>query len=422
MTPFKSLSFGLAAFALATAAFAQDRSPAAQPLTLQEAVSIASGDQPAVAAFKLDAQASEQAAIAARTLPDPQLTAGIQNFPIRGQNAFSPIEDEMTMYTIGIMREQVRRSKREAEAARIRAEALVTRRQGTARERQIRRDVMLAWLNAVEARARQQLLERLIEDLRAGRKVIEAGVPTGSSTPALALQAEAEIGVEQSQLADARRAESRARAELARWIGGAAASRPLPDAIPAIELPATVADEARRIAIHPTVLIAEAEQQAALRQIDVARQARKPDVSWSVMLGIRPKYGEMISAEVSIPLQLNRVRRQDRLIGEAAARADASRLRLEDARRELERDYREALADYEGANAELDRINRDAIPALEDAFKAAEARYAGGTGSLDQPFAIVRRYVEVTMQSVEARARISRAAVEILYVLGETGP
>ena len=90
-------------------------------LGLDEAMALARGDQPAVSAFEREAVASEQAAVAARSLPDPQVSVGIQNFPIRGMNAFSPTDDEMTMYTIGVMREQVRRSRREAEAARLTA-------------------------------------------------------------------------------------------------------------------------------------------------------------------------------------------------------------------------------------------------------------------------------------------------------------
>ncbi|HKP34033.1 MAG TPA: hypothetical protein VJT70_04555, partial [Sphingomicrobium sp.] len=127
--------------------------PATAPvLTLQQAVALASGDQPSVAAYESEAVASEQAAFAARSLPDPVVSAGIQNYPITGMNAPSPTKDEMTMYTIGVMREQVRRSRREAEAARLRAEAAVSRFQGSARQRTIQRDVMKAWIDAAEAR------------------------------------------------------------------------------------------------------------------------------------------------------------------------------------------------------------------------------------------------------------------------------
>lgn len=399
----------------------QEIGASVQPaLTLREAVAIASGEQPALEAFEREAAASEQAAVAAEALPDLRLTAGIQNFPIRGDDAFSPIDEMMTMYTIGVMREQVRRSKRQAQAERIRADALVSRRQATLEERQIERDVMIAWIEAVEAKAKQALLRQMIEDLQTGKRAMEAAVQTGASTPALALQMDAEIALERAELASATAAEDLARARMGRWIGSAAV-RPLPHAIPEIELPREVPAEALAIAAHPSLQLAEAERQRSVREAAVAREESKPDISWSVMLGIRPKHGEMISGTVSIPLQLNRRNRQDRLVAEAELRATAAALRAEDRRRELIVSYNAAVAEYRGAEAELARINSDAVPALEAAFSAAEARYAAGGGTLDKPFEIVRDYIETAIKVVEARADRERAAAEIIYIVGETG-
>ena len=386
-------------------------------LSLDEAVGLARGDQPGVAAFVREAFAAEQAAVAARSLPDPQVSVGIQNFPIRGMNAFSPTEDEMTMYTIGVMREQVRRSRREAEAARLRAEAAVSRFEGTAQQRRIQRDVMRAWIDAVEAATRQRLLIQVISDLRTGRQVIEAGIPTGSSTPALELQAQAEIALAESQLADARGTEARARGELGRWIG-AVAERPLPDSLPTLSPPPGVSPDFTK---HPEVLAANAREQAQQRQVEVARSERRPNLSWSAMVGIRPTYGEMVGAQVSIPLQINRRGLQDRRIAEAAARADAARLRAEDARRALGGEYQAALARFSGAEAQIAVLRDRAIPSLEASFKAAEARYAGGQGTLELPLNIVRRYVETNVQLVEQEGARARAAADLIYLAGEPG-
>lgn len=410
------MAIAAAMAALAVPALAEQAAVTGPILTLQDALALSSTDQPRLAGYESEAEASEQAAVAARALPDPQVSAGIRNYPVTGDNALSPADAMMTMYTIGIMREQVRRSKREADARKILAEALVSRKQASAEERDIRRSVMLAWIDAVAARAKQALLDRMISDLRAGRKVMAAAIPTGGSTPALALQADAEIAIEQSQLEDSKRAQAHARADLARWIGSPA-YRPLPDAIPNVQV---AVDIVPRIDEHPQIQVALAQESVAERQVDTAREARKPDISWSVMAAIRPRYGEMLTGTVSIPLQLNRGNKQDRLIAEAQARANAARLRAEDARRELQAEYDTAAADYKGAQAELDRIDRDAVPALESAFKSAEARYAAGGGTLDQLFDIVRRYIESGIQSVDVEARRARAAAEILHVQGET--
>ena len=387
-------------------------------LTFEEAVARARGDQPSIAAFEREAVASEEAAVAARSLPDPQVSVGVQNFPITGENAFSPTDDFMTMYTIGVMREQVRRSRREAQAAQLRAEAAVSRAEGSAQVLDIERDVMIAWIRAVEAVAKQRLLTQIVSDLRVGRQVMEAAIPTGGSNSALALAAQAEIALTQAQLAAARGAEARARGELARWIG-AAALRPLPSHIPLLALPTQV-DAAVAGRAHPRILALRAREVAAQRQIDVARSERRPDISWSVMLGLRPEFGHMISGQVSIPLQINRRGLQDRRIAEAQARADAERLRTLDAVRDLQGVYATALAEYRGAAAAIDDLRRVAIPALEASFEAAEARYAGGQGTLELPLDIVRRYVEANIELVEQEAARARAAAELIYLTGES--
>ena len=406
----------IAAAALATAGVAQEKAP--KPiLTVQQAVALASGDQPSVAAYESEAIGSEEAAVAARSLPDPIVSAGVQNYPVTGLHAPSPSKDEMTMYTIGVMREQVRRSQREADAARLHSEAAVSRFQGSARQRTVQRDVMKAWIDAVQARAKQRLLDRVISDLKTGQKIMEAGVSTGASSPALALEAQAEVSLAEVQLADAKGAEEKARGELRRWIG-AAADRPLPDYIPRIDLPAGVVPDFNK---HPEVLVANAEETAARRQADVARAQRRPNISWSAMVGFRPSYGEMASVQVSIPLQINRGGLQDRRVAEADARADAALLRAEDTKRDLAGQYSQALADYRSADARMAELSGHAIPSLEASFKSAEARYEGGQGSLDLPLTIVRRYVETNIQLVEQEGAKARAAADLVYLAGEPG-
>lgn len=385
-------------------------------LGLGEALALARGDQPVVAAFEQEAAAFEEAAQAARSLPDPQVSAGIQNLPVTGDMAFNPTADFMTMYTIGVMREQVRRSRREAESAQLRAEAVVARMEGSARQREIQRQVMISWIEAVESSAKQKLLAQIVKDLETGRKVMEAAIPTGGSNAALVLQAQAEIALAETQLAAARGAEARARGELARWIGEAA-WRPIPDKVPNL---AVSMDPKAPLRDHPRIQATEAQERAAQSQVGVARTARRPNITWSVMAGVRPEYDQMVSAQVSIPLQINRKGLQNRRIAEAEARASAAHLRTADAVRELEASRAGALARYQSAEAQIERLSKGAIPSLEASFEAAQARFAGGQGTLELPLNIVRRYVEANIQRVEQQGERARAAAELIYLTGET--
>lgn len=134
------------------------------------------------------------------------------------------------------------------------------------------------------------------------------------------------------------------------------------------------------------------------------------------MYGWRPDLGDMVTVGVTIPLQINRSRLQDRRIAEASARADAARLRAEDARRDLSGALGKAIADYGGADAQLSILVNQSVPSLEASFDAAEARYSAGEGTLELPLSLVRRYVETTMQALELQARRGRAAAEIVYL------
>ncbi len=383
-------------------------------LGLNEAIALSQGDQPSLAAYERDARASEEAAVAAGTKPDPVLQTSIQSYPVTGRTAFSPNRDDFTMYTIGFMREEVRRSKREAAAAALRADAVVSRTQGTVQERRIRRNVMVAWINAVEASSKQRLLARIISDLQVAHRVMEAGIPTGAATPSDALQMQAEISLAEAQRGEARGQERRARAELARWIGDAA-RRPLPTRIPSIDLPAGT-DAGFDPSSNPEVRVADAEEAAAKLRTDVARRDRRPNISWGANYSFRPDYGNFIGLQLSIPLQLNRSKLQDRRIAEASERESAAGLRAQDMRRDLNGQYYAAIADYQAADAQLTILTSKSVPSLEASFDAAEARYGAGQGTLELPLSLVRRYVETTIQTLEEQAKRARAATDITYL------
>src|SRR3546814_6832775 len=111
MKPFASPWRGSVTTALALAVAQPQPALAQAALSLDEALALSIEQQPALSAFTRTARAAEEAAVAARQLPDPQLTIGIQNLPVTGSEAFDLNADFMTMKTIGIKSTQVRRSE-----------------------------------------------------------------------------------------------------------------------------------------------------------------------------------------------------------------------------------------------------------------------------------------------------------------------
>ncbi|MBR0347322.1 MAG: TolC family protein, partial [Rudaea sp.] len=131
------------------------------PLSLEEAVRIAEGQAPAIAARRAAADSATQAIGPAGELPDPELIAGIDNLPVNKGDAFSLTDDFMTMRKVGVMQSFPRREKREArtqraQAAADREQALLTNERLAVRE-----GVAKAWIARQAVERRLELLTSL---------------------------------------------------------------------------------------------------------------------------------------------------------------------------------------------------------------------------------------------------------------------
>ena len=291
-------------------------------LSLDDALRISLERQPALEAYSHSAQASNEAAVAARQLPDPRVTVGIQNLPITG-DPLSFTSDDMTMRTIGIGREQVRRSRREAASARLVAEGEVSLAEQQLLARRIQREVMLGWIAVLEAREKQDVLNHLIERLEARMGAMEDHVSTGRATPADVVAVRAEIAAARGDLAAATGDEQVGRAALARWIGDAADFRLL-GSLP-ICRPLAREQALPAIGNHPMLEVARRQNVVAERGIAVANADRRPNWSWSVMYGQRVgNRSDMIGAEISIDLPFNRARLQDRRVAGPGAEGEGA--------------------------------------------------------------------------------------------------
>ena len=410
------IAAALAALALALpyAAAAQDM------LTLDDALRLSLERQPGLNAYSRAAQAANEAAVAARQLPDPRVTVGIQNLPITG-DPLSFTADDMTMRTIGIGREQVRRARRDAAAARLLAEGDVSLAEQQLLARRIQREVMLGWIAVLEAQQRQEVLRSLIARLTARLEAVEAQIPTGRATVADAVAMRGEIAAARADLTAALGDEGAGRAALARWIGDAADLR-LTGVLPICRPPAR--DTALpAIGRHPALTVAHRQTAVAERAIDVARAERLPNWSWSLMYGQRVgNRSDMIGLEFSIDLPLNRARLQERRIAEATELAAAARDRTEDGRRELLSQFDRVLSQWAAAEARLDVTTRERLPALRAAEQALEARYAGGGGDLATILAARERTTRAALEEVEQRANLARISAELLYYIEECAP
>ena len=399
---------GLAAIALCSALGCQ----AQTVLMLDQALRVAQDRSQQLVAQGAAAAASRELAVAAGQRPDPTLKFGINNLPINGPDRFSVTRDFMTMRSIGVMQELTRADKLRARSARFDREAEVAEAARALALANLRRDTATAWLD-------RHFQERMLELLKAQRaetglqiEAADAAYRGGRGTPADALAARSAGALIDDRIRLAERQIATARTRLARWVGEAA-DQPLgaPPALTVLrqdlrlDLSQDSSQFEARLAHHPEVAMMVRQEAMAQADADIAQRNRRADWSVELMLNQRgPAYSNMVSVNISIPLQLNQKDLQERDLAAKLAVVGQLRAQREEATREHLAQIRAWLQEWQGDRDRLAHFDATLIPLATERTRAALATYRGGGGGLA---------VVLDARRVEIDTRIDRLRLEM---------
>jgi len=378
------------------------------PLTLAEAQRQAVALSRAPAAQDSAANAAREMATAVAQLPDPVATVGINNLPINGPDAWSTTSDFMTMRSVGVMQEFTREDKRRARAERFEREADKSLAEKEARIAAIRRDTALAWLDRYYAEAQAAVLADQIRQARLEIEAAETAYRSGRGNLADVLVARGALATLDDRTSESARRVASARIALARWIGDAAsaplAGRPAIDTL-AFEPGTLDAD----IAHHPEMAVLSRDEELAAAEVRMAESNKKPDWSVQLMYSQRgPAFSNMISVNVSVPLQWDPKNRQDRELSAKLALLDQARAEREDRLRAHTAEVRAMLAEWESDRQRLKRYERELLPLASERTSATLAAYRGAKSGLNDVLAARRGEIEVRMQALQLEADAAR--------------
>jgi cobalt-zinc-cadmium efflux system outer membrane protein len=392
---------------------------AEQPLSLDEAIQLATQSQPLLQSLDDAAASTRQAAIAEGQLPDPKVKLGVINLPVTTSDALRFSRDDQTMVNIGFSQDMVPLKKREIASNRMSAEADQFQTEQLATARSIERDVALAWLDVYEAQRKSELYQRVINDMKAERKVLAASVSSGGAKSSDVLRTDAEVSLTNEKLIYAKRDERKARATLSRWIGNAA-SRSIASELPVMGNNLTRDEAQNEIEKHPMLKNAYQTEKVAQLDVDNAQANLERNWGWEVGYGKRfADRSDMLSFQVSIDLQLDRANRQDKRMAEKLLLVEKARKLTEDKRRELSAELQNAEADAEAAEARENEHLTSLIPNAQARLNLAQAAYSAGKQSLSDVWQARRDLIEVELDHWTILTDRQRAAVKIGYLLND---
>lgn len=404
------------AFALALV-IAAPSTQAGNALNFDQALRLAQDRSRQIPAQDAAATAAREMAVAAGQLPDPTLKAGINNLPINGPDQFSLSRDFMTMRSIGLVQEFTREDKRKARAARFDREAEAAQAGGALALANLQRDTAIAWLDRYyQERVREVLLGQR-DEARLQVDAAEAAYRGGKGAQADVFAARTAVAQIDDRLAQAERQIATAKVKLARWVGEAA-SWPL-GASPATEtVRLHAADLETRLAHHPEIAVMVKQEEMAEAEANLARANKKADWSAELMFNQRgPAYSNMISFNVSIPLQWDQKNRQDRELAAKLATAEQMRAQREEASREHVAEALAMLEEWQSNRERLTRYDGSLIPLAADRTRAAIAAYRGGTSPLAAVLQARRDEIDIRLERVRLDLETTRLWAQLNYLI-----
>lgn len=368
------------------------------------------------------ASAAREMAAAAGQLPDPVLRIGIDNLPVSGPGRFSLRDDAMTMRRIGVMQELTRSDKRHLRAERFEREAALALAEKSTAAAAIERATAVAWLERYYAEAMAGVIADQGEQAKLASAAAEAAYRAGSASQADVFAARGAVAAIDDRAAEAARRVRTAQTMLARWIGDAAG-----DALGALPAMDTIGlDPAAlrtRLATRPEIAVLRRQEDIAATEASLAQANKKADWSVEVMVQQRASaFGDMVSVGLSVPLQWDQKRRQDRELAARRALLDKATAQREEALREQVAQVQSMIVEWQSGRERLGRYRDELLPLASQRSAAALAAYRGGKAPLVDVLGARRDEIDVRLKALELESGVARLWAQLNFVFPSDDP
>lgn len=386
-------------------------------LTLDQALRAAQDRSQQLVAQDAAAAASRDMAVAAGQRPDPTLKVGINNLPVNTQDRFSLTRDFMTMRSVGVMQEITRSDKLKARSARFDREAETAEAAHALALANLRRDTAMAWLD-------RHYQEQMLVVLRSQRieaslqiEAADAAYRGGRGAQADVFAARSAVALIDDRIRQTERQIATAKTHLARWVGDAA-EQPL-GALPSVATVHFDADGfAGQVEHHPEIAVMRKQEEMARADADIARSNRRADWSVELMYSQRGSaYSNMVSVNLSIPLQLDQKNRQDRDVAAKLALAEQMRAQREEATREHLAETRSWWQEWQSNRERLAQYDASLIPLALERTRAAMAAYRAGSGPLGAVLEARRMEIDTRMDRLRLEMETAGRWAQLEYLV-----
>ena len=390
---------------------------AQQTLTLDQALRMAQERSRQLVAQDAGAAAARQMAVAAGQLPDPVIKAGLNSLPISGPDRFSLTRDSFTMASIGVMQEFTRADKRQARVGRFDREAEVAEAGRAVALANLRRDTAVAWLDRLYQERMREVLQTQRAEAALQIEAAEAAYRGGRGAQTDVFAARSAVAQIDDRIRQTDRQIATAKTRLARWVGDdASQALGTPPSLATARLGTTNLEA--ELSHHPQIALMVRQEALARAEANLAQTNKRAD--WSVELTYSQRssaYSNMVSVNVSIPLQWDQKNRQDREVSAKLAVAQQMTAQREEATREHVAETRAWLQEWQSNRDRLTHYDDALIPLASERTRAAIAAYRGGVGLLSAVLEARRMEIDTRIDRLRLEVETAGLWAQLEYLI-----
>jgi outer membrane protein TolC len=391
-------------------------------LTLDQAVDLAIERETVSQSFEYRAKGFDEEAVAEGGLPDPKLKLGAMNFPT---DTFDRDQEPMTQLQLGVIQYFPRGDSRSIKSRINGSKAEKSRLMASNARLLAMRDVSKSWLELYYWLRAEEIVEQSRGWFTKLLGVTESRYRVGDATQQDVVQSELELDRLTDRLEGIRIKQDMARAELSRWVGEAASNRQLPEGLPEIKLPESVADKGG-IASHPLIQAQDAEINAGLESVELNRQSYKPGVALDVTYGDRSgenpdgsDRANFLSAMVMFDLPFFTDKRQDRKLASSQQNLEAVRQERQTEIRKLSSQLQQASSSLRILERQIKLYRERLIPQSQSHSELSLKSYENNRVEFNS--VVLARVAELDTRIKAIRLEVDRAKmiVALNYLAGE---
>lgn len=359
------------------------------------------------------AQISQNAA-AAKSLPDPIVTLGLDD--VSSELGIT----EETKTVVGIQQTFPSWGMLDSESASMTAESKGKLFEADDRRLKVEQEVTVAWLEVYYAYASQQFVvasRRIFEEML---RVAQLRYRTGRGTQGDVIEAQVEITRLDNRITEFEMTKDMVSARLGSWVAAASIrwkARPVFPELGALPSYEKLRDSIRE---HPSVAAADSMIVAGQAAVNLAKSRYLPETMFEFTYTRRDvDESAMLAGMLSFSLPLFPPRRQDRWVGASRARVEGAKDEAKARRRELQQMLEEEYRRWQRTDELLQRFEKELLPYVSQYSQATLNSYQAAVVDFDTLVKARVQELDTKLEALRVQVDRAKAQASLKYLMGE---